>query len=382
MFPPNRTGSSFYSRNLASALADRGNEIKVITTVNSEKNNDSVLKYPVIRIAAWHIPIKNFFKHLRFCSLIPRNYRFIRKTAAEFKPDAIIVVNHYLDIVFPAIYAGRKERIPLYISVGTQLQSLNKFRNRVLKFLDRLIVGRLIFPHARKIISWDKEIERYITETHRDKIARNSTIIPFGVNGDMETFNAYANSYQNTEQLLGVGAIIGHRDYIYQLRVFSQLLKRYPSLTFKIIGNQYIDKPIRYAKELGISDRVIFTGELPHDKVLEEYQNSLCHWMMLVGEYVGLGTSTLEAMLMGVPIISNVPENLFGFGELRDMENYIRTDGKNVTRDVGRIGRLIENPEERKRIGTNEKRFVSQYLNWDNVAKEFEHIIQNNRTDQ
>ncbi len=186
MFPPVATGTSFYSKNLAEALKAAGHSVLLVTTRNNNADTNETYSFPVNRIKAWHFPLKNFFKHLRFCSLIPSNYTFIRRIAKEYHPDAIILINHYLDIVFPTIFAARITRAPLYISIGTQLQSLNKFRNRILRFSDRLIVGRFILPSATRIVSWDREIERYITEVHRKKNYSKSIIIPFGVNGDLK----------------------------------------------------------------------------------------------------------------------------------------------------------------------------------------------------
>jgi glycosyltransferase involved in cell wall biosynthesis len=96
----------------------------------------------------------------------------------------------------------------------------------------------------------------------------------------------------------------------------------------------------------------------------------------LCGKYVGLGMATIEAMLMGVPVISNVPENLLGDNKLRDMHNYVYTDGKTINKDVDNICKIIYDKQLRKVIGKNGKEFVQKYLNWDSVAEQFKHIIQ------
>lgn len=375
MFPPNQTGTSFYSKNLADALVRNGLAIELLTTTNKNIKNDDNYQFKIIRIPSLNVPLKNYFKHLRFCSFIPGNYKRVKEIIEDFNPDSILLINHYLDIAFLAVYASKTKRIPLFISIGTQLQSLNPVRNKLLNFLDRLIVGNLIFPFAKKIISWDNEIERYIKDIHNRSNSSKSIIIPFGVNGDLETFDKYENQYSECRQILGVGAIIDHRDYIYQILVFNELLKVYPDLILKIIGNKYIDKPEKLAAKLGISDKVIFTGEIPHEEVLKEYKNSLIHWMMLCGKYVGLGTSTIEAMLMEVPVVSNVPENLFGRKLLCDMENYIYSDGISIEKDTDKICKIIADNELRKRIGQNGRKFVKKYLNWDAIARKFKEEI-------
>lgn len=371
MFPPNQTGTSFYSKNLAESLVRQGVQVELVTTSNKLADSHESYIFKVIRIPSFYFPLKNYFKHLRFVSFVPRNYFRIRKIARKFKPDFILLINHYLDMAFLAVAASKSEGVPLYISIGTQLQSLNPFRNKVLNILDRVIVGKLIFPHSKGIICWDKEIERYIKDVHSKSNSEKSVIIPFGVNGDIRQFDDFENPYDESGQILGVGAIIGHRDYLYQIRVFYELQKTFPALKLKIIGNKYISRPEQLVNELGLSDKVIFTGELPHEEVLKEYQKSIIHWMMLCGKYVGLGTSTIEAMLMGVPVISNVPEDLFGAIRLSDMENYIFTDGDNIETDTVKISRVLTDRSSRMSIGKKGKEFVRSYLNWDSVAIKF-----------
>lgn len=375
MFPPNQTGTSFYSKNLAEALVRKGLVVELVTTSNKIVNADEKYIFKVTRIPSFHFPLKNYFKHLRFCSFIPGNYKRIKNIVKRFNPDSVLLINHYLDIALLAVFASKAGRIPLNVSIGTQLQSLNPFRNKLLNILDRIIVGNLIFPSAEKIISWDKEIEKYIKDVHTESNAAKSIIIPFGVNGDILHYDNYKNNYGESRQILGVGAVIGHRDYIIQIQVFNELLRFFPDLTLKIIGNRYIDKPEQLANKLGISDKVIFTGEIPHEEVLKEYQKSVLHWMMLCGDYVGLGTSTIEAMLMGVPVVSNVPENLFGDKRLCDMENYVFCDGKNITGDAAKISRIITDNSLRIKIGQNGKDFVRLNLNWDSIATRFKENI-------
>jgi len=369
MFPPIRTGTSFYSNNIAQTLYNQGHHIVVATVKNMDVSTENY-SFAVFRLKAIHINVKNYFKHLRFSSVYVSNYKNLLKITKDNDIDAILLVNHYLDIAFPAIYVSRKLKKPLFISVGTQMQSLNPFKNKILRILDRIICGRLIFPFSKNIISWDGEIDRYIKEVQRKKIAQKSVIIPFGVNGDISQFNNYHHDYTITGQIIGVGAIISQRDYLFQLKVFKELLNDFPSLKLKIIGHIYIQSPLYLADELRIRDKVEFIGELPHEQVINEMKNSAIHWMMLSANYVGLGTATIEAMLLGIPSVSNVPENLFGKPILKDMKNYIFTDGFNTEETVKKISIIIKNQELREKIGQGGKKFVQENMNWDKVAGE------------
>ncbi len=374
MYPPIKTGTSFYSKNIANALHNAGHNVTLLTVKNREMENDYEM-YSVIRLDALHINLKNYFKHLRFVSFLPHNYYRTLKIVKENKIDAILLVNHYLDIAFPAIFASRFYNIPLVLSIGTQLQSLNPVRNKILKILDYLICGFLVLPFAKKIISWDREIERYINETHKNRFNKKTVIIPFGANGDVDKFLNYRNSYELKKQILGVGAVIGHRNYLFQVKVFKKLLDQFPDLKLVIIGHVYNDEAVKLVAEYGIDDRVVFMGEQPHDIVLSEMKKSDIHWMMLDGNYKGLGTSNLEAMMLGVPIISNIPEELFGKGSLVDMESFIHTDGISDDIIINKISLLLESENERKRIGSNGHNYVQQKMNWDIVAKEMEKVF-------
>lgn len=376
MYPPIRTGTSFYAKNIETALCKKGHQVKVITLVNKD-SDVSLNSEVVIKLSAVHFPLKNYFKHFRIASVFPLNYIKAFKLAKEFQPDVILLINHYLDLAFIACYVAHRLNLPLYISVGTQLQSLNPVRNRILNILDRLICGTLIFPNAKKIIAWDKEIERYINEVHKNRFSQKQVIIPFGVNGNPDDFERAEKCYDLRQQLIGVGGVIDHRNYLFQVRVFKELLSIFPEYDFKIIGHVYNKDALNTAKKMGIADKVIFMGEQPHDIVLKEMSNSDLHWMMLDGLYKGLGTANLEAMLLGVPVVSNIPENLFGEGTLVDMESFIHTDGRTVDVILTKLISVLKSKEKREFIGLNGKRFVIENMNWEKIAEAMTHLFDN-----
>jgi glycosyltransferase involved in cell wall biosynthesis len=374
MFPPIQTGTSFHTANLAAALAERGHAVTVVTAQNRESRGDDY-PFSVVRIPALHFPLKNFFKHLRFTSLSPLNYLSVQRIAEEAGAEVILLINHYLDIAFPAIYASLRSKIPVVCSVGTQLQSLRPFRDRVLRLLDRAICGHLVFPFCDRIISWDSEIERYLVEVQGEGIRSKSEIVPYGVNGAMETFLSHRHEYGTHVQILGVGAIIEQRNFLLLVRVFRELLRHRPELRLKIIGHVYLDAPVRLAQELGIEDQVTFTGELPHARVLEEMRRSLFFWGMATGKYVGLGTAAIEAMMLGLPVVTNVPEDLLGASRLRDLGEIIHFDSEALPATVEKLQRVLAQPELLERVGQKGRQFVFENMSWARVAEGAERVL-------
>jgi glycosyltransferase involved in cell wall biosynthesis len=376
MFPPIRTGTSFYTRNLAAALAERGHKVSIVTTVNREAGPEKPYDdgCSLIRLKALHIPLQNMFKHLRFSSFYPTNYVRVVRAAARLRAEVILLVNHYLDIAYPAIFASVVLGIPLVVSVGTQLQSLKTSRDVILRILDWLICGRTIFPFAKRIVAWDSEIRRYLLQVQGQKIDRKIVLVPYGANGTPISFTTIV-SREKRDQILGVGAVIEQRNFLFLVRAFHRIAGGYPDLRLKIIGHVYYEAARDLCRTLGIEDRVEFTGELPHTAVLEEHRRTVLFWGLTTGKYSGLGMAAVEAMLSGLPVFSDIPENLLGDSRLIDMEHYVRTDTTDLEGTVQRMRQIVDNDELRKRIGSNAHKFVSDQMNWDAVAARFETLF-------
>jgi glycosyltransferase involved in cell wall biosynthesis len=376
MFPPIRTGTSFYSKNLGQALLAAGHSVSVLTLVNRDKQEETY-PFPVRRIRALHFPVKNYFKHFRLCSIFPRNYADAIAAAGECRADVILLVNHYLDIAFIAVVVSLLRRIPLVCSVGTQLQSANPRRDRILNVLERLICGRLLFPFCRRLIAWDTQIQKYLSDVHGLSIVKKTVIVNYGVDGDMERFLAHRQEYSLHHQVLGVGAVSEQRDFLPLVRAFALVADEFPALNVKIIGHVYYDAAPRLARSLGLENRIRFTGELSHETALSEMKKSDVLFSSLTARYVGLGIATAEAMLTGLATIANVPAGLLGNDAmLADMQDFVSFDGTSEEKLAMNIKRLVTDQALRERIGQSGKRFVLKYMNWDVVAKQMERALE------
>jgi glycosyltransferase involved in cell wall biosynthesis len=373
MFPPIRTGTSFYSRNLAEALRLRGHQVVVVSLENSEAATDP-FPFDVHRLRAFHAPLK-FFKHFRLCSVFPGNYKKGKQIGQSFRPDVILLVNHYLDIAFLAVYLSRVLKVPLFCSVGTQLQSTNPLHHKLINALDRLICGRIVFRACQNIISWDGQIHRYLEDVHNSAVVEKSVVIPYGINGKTEDFLKYEHDYRLKNQIIGVGAVIKQRNFLFLIRVFKELANEFPSLTVKIIGHVYYPAPVRLAKELGVDHRIVFAGELSHAEVVEEVKRSDLYWGPGTGKYTGLGTATIENMLLGIPIVTNIPPDLFGEPRLFDSQHFVYTDLADLQRTSDRVRQLLTSEALRRKIGQGGRQFVKDHLSWGRIAGMMEELF-------
>lgn len=374
MFPPIRTGTSYYSRNLAEALTARGHRVRIVTVENRDAGSEDV-SLPVDRLPALHFPVRNYFQHFRIASFRPSNYRRLKEIAQTHKVEVIFLVNHYLDIAFPAIYASQKLGIPLVCSVGTQLQSLRPSRNAILNFGDRLICGHLVFPFCKKIVAWDSQVLAYLRDVQGMRVIEKTRIVHFGPNGDCRALLAEDHDYGFHGQLIGVGSVTEQRSFVPLVRAFKQVAERFPDVRLKIIGHVYYDAAVREAAALGLHNRVEFAGERSHEDVLEEMKRSDAFFVSLTGRYVGLGTATLEAMMLGVPVVANVPLDLLGSVMLKDMEHIVQCDGLVTETIAARLEQLLADQALRRTVGQGGREFVKRNLNWEKVAEDMEHLL-------
>jgi teichuronic acid biosynthesis glycosyltransferase TuaC len=106
----------------------------------------------------------------------------------------------------------------------------------------------------------------------------------------------------NPPLLVTVGQLIARKRQADVLRAMWILRERRPDLRYRIIG----DGPERdvlghLARELGLADRVEFTGQLPHEEALRHGREASVFVMPSTDE--AFGVAYVEAMAAGVPAI-------------------------------------------------------------------------------
>lgn len=368
-----RTGTAFYTRNLALALQSQGHQVEVVTLGEAGTVVEEGLT--VYRLSAISLPLAGFFKHFRLCAWNPANWWRMYRIASRIGAEAILLVNHYLDIAFPARFAAWLNRIPLVCSVGTQLQSLNPRRNRILNVLDRLVCGLLVFPGCTRIVAWDTQIRQYLQDVQGKGILRKVVIVNYGVNGDPDRLLSRQHDYEADDIILGVGAVSEQRSFLPLVQAFAQLAPKYPRLRLRIVGHIYYDAAPRLAVELGLADRVEFMGEMPHEQVIDQMQRATLFYSSLTGKYVGLGTATIEAMLLGLPTVVNTPLDLLGAGILVDRQHLIQCTSGDPAEIAARLELLLADADLRRRVGEGGRMFVKQHLNWDVVAQQMANVL-------
>lgn len=104
---------------------------------------------------------------------------------------------------------------------------------------------------------------------------------------------------------LHTGTINPRKNLQFLVRVFAQISKKYPKYKFVVIGKKgwYFKKLSGIAKELGVRDKIIFTGYVNDDELSALYQGT--EIFLYPSLYEGFGLPPLEAMASGIPTISS-----------------------------------------------------------------------------
>lgn len=156
----------------------------------------------------------------------------------------------------------------------------------------RLIAG-LLFRLADGCVFQTEMASEYFPQCVR----RKSNIILNPV--DPAFFDVQWNETENS--LITVGRLYPQKNQALLMRAFSLVHKDMPEISLKICGKGVEEQRLKkLVQELGIGDYVHFLGEV--NDVKEQLKHSSC--FVLSSDYEGLPNALMEAMAVGLPVIS------------------------------------------------------------------------------
>jgi glycosyltransferase involved in cell wall biosynthesis len=166
----------------------------------------------------------------------------------------------------------------------------------------------------------------------------------------------------------------------------AYVLKEYPNVRALVIGEGSIKgELIKQSGQLGLSDKIIFTGRIPYEKV-PWYINAsgICvnpGCMPIRNLKIGASPLKLcEYLACGKPVVSGrltgqefLEENTCGF--MVNTEDHFEF--------AQAITKLLRDPVLRQRMGENGRKYVLEHRTWESIAKKvtavFENAIEQNQ---
>jgi PEP-CTERM/exosortase A-associated glycosyltransferase len=197
-------------------------------------------------------------------------------------------------------------------------------------------------------------------------------VVPNGV--DVQTFTPRLPNEEIQERLGLKGKVVfGYIGYFFNYEgldllvdAMVHLARQVPDLSLLLVGDGELMPVLRkMVRDAGVSDRVVFTGRVPHDEVTEFY--GLCDFMVLPRRdtretRLVTPLKPLEIMAMGKPLIAS---DVGGHLEMvEDGANGLVFKSEDVPDLVSKCALLAKNSDLRTDLGVRARRWVEANRDW------------------
>ena len=206
--------------------------------------------------------------------------RRLDAVTAQVQPDILHAHSPVLDAI-PALRVGRRRNIPVVYEVrafwedaavdhGTTTEGSARYR------LTRAM-ETYAFKHADAVTCICEGLRRDIVA--RGIPASKVTVIPNAVDVEKFTFGAIAEAQLKAELGLTDARVLGFLGsfYAYEgldllIQALPRMLARAPDVRVLLVGGGPQETNLKQlARALGVADKVVFTGRVPHDQVNRYY---------------------------------------------------------------------------------------------------------------
>lgn len=279
----------------------------------------------------------------------------LKKIIKQFKPD--ILHAHYATSYG---LVGALANFHPYV--------ISSWGSDVMKFPNKNFVAKSIlkynFKKADLLCATSFTIQDYINQVIKTPV----TVIPFGI--DIEEF-----SPKKVESLFNesdfVLASIKPLESLYNINIlikaFAKLLPKYNNLKLLIIGEGSEQIALnQLCKELGIFEKVIFTGRVPFKEISRYY--NMTDVLVNISEYESFGVSVVEAMACGTPVVVT---NVGGLKEVvKDDSVGLKVNIGDVDDTANAIEKLITDKNIYEQIAVNARKYAIERYNWQDNLKQ------------
>jgi glycosyltransferase involved in cell wall biosynthesis len=265
---------------------------------------------------------------------------------------------------FVASAAARALDAPAVVSVcGGELIALPEigYGGRLSR-MNRLLAGRALRGAA--CVTAGSELVRGLLQPGVPPERRQ--VLPFGVvlrGFEPPPPGARGRSRQ---RLLHVGSLVGVKDQATLLGAFALALRERPQTELELVGEGPLRAELeRLAGHLGIADRVIFGGGVPHDQLPARYQAADLY--VHSSRYESQGMTVLEAAACG---LAHAATTVGVIPELAGAGLHVPVGAHQQL--AGAIVDLLADDDLRQRMGLAARRLVEARYSLDTSAAQLE----------
>ncbi|MBO7577368.1 MAG: glycosyltransferase family 4 protein [Prevotella sp.] len=330
---------------LANKMAEQGYQMEIICL----KFNDVYYKlHPEVKVTLAMQQTKNRLTEVFW----------LRKYIKQEKPDVVIAFTEGVYCFTIAALLGTK--IPVIASERLDPSAMTWKRN---------LLKRLLLPYADWLVVQTKTIKDYFPQTIQKKTSviynpvKDEALASSIENGKMKMDNS------EKPRIISVARLFPQKNQEMMIRVFAKIAEKYPDWKLVIYG----EGPRRQSLQLTIdnlqlTERVLLPGRT--EKVIDELQKSKI--FCLSSDYEGMSNSMIEAICVGLPIIST---KVSGTDELiRDGVNGLLVDIGDEQGMTDALEKLIQDEELMKQMGEANRKKASLFQ-IDTIVNEWMKLI-------
>ena len=194
---------------------------------------------------------------------------------------------------------------------------------------------------------------------------------------DIKRFRHILSSELNTKYgipkdakiVLFVGRISSIKGLLTLVKAIPLVLRFLPSIYFVFVGSYLSSDSVfqeltEIIKSLGIKERCIFTGFVPHSDL--PYIISSANILVLPSLIEAFGTVALEAMACETPVIA---ARVGGLPEIITPKVGVLFSPKDPAELSGAIIQLLSDEKNARNMGRNGRSWVKQNFTWDTIAQ-------------
>jgi glycosyltransferase involved in cell wall biosynthesis len=359
-------GTEIAAYHLAQEMGRRGHQVEVFTTALDNRSVVEMDKVTIHRYATqFRVASANFS-----WGLIQRPQKVeVDLAHAHYNMP-------YAD--YSALLYSRKMGVPLVVTYHADASetSGSRLRNQLQIFYNRYLLPRVL-EEADIIITTS---ESYMKESHHlEGYQEKIRVIPNGIN--LEEFQTALTKRECRERLglpldkviiLFFGNLVPYKGTDILLKAFSKVHNDYDDVMLLYVGRGPLKGELQsLSQELGLEDDVVFAGYVDDPDKAIYYQAADIFSLPSVNRAEAFGIVNLEAMASGLPIVAS---RLGGILDLvQEGGNGILFKPEKVEELARALGYLVDNPEERERMGCAGKKMAEDY-SWAKIARRTEEV--------
>lgn len=282
---------------------------------------------------------------------------FVNKLLPSLKPD-VIHTHHPILLGQTAANKAEEMNLPLVFTFHTQYREYTHYiplpQDVIQEFLKDTVETMLkdYMRRCQHIVIPSESMKEILVRDYglRDRF----TVIPTGI--DLEPYQTTDGKalrarmgWNSDKVLVSIGRLAEEKNWRVLLQAAQKAHEKFPGLRVVLIGDGPQRKELEeFVSELGMTDRVTFTGELPFSEVAVHLKAADLFGFASVTETQGL--VTMEAMAAGLPVVAVDASGTRDIVEDGKQGYLVRNDAAVLAKS---IMRMLASPDRMRKFKSN-----------------------------